>query len=149
MIRRALSSLDESCIAETMPESYSPLKMNADAIIAIIQALPKDQEGRGWALELGTPEGKQVRYSETISALWELLEAITALQQGGEMLFRYAGILRLPDGPSFSRTFEGQQIFPFGDIERITEALLVERQNQQDKSGLIGQDEAHEIDIFE
>ena len=141
MIRRALSSLVESCIAETMPETYARLKMNAAELNSQMQNLPTDQEGREWALEVGAPEGKQVRYSETVSPLWEILEAITALHQRGEMLFRYAGILRLPDGPRFSRTFDGQQIFPFGDLARISEALEVERQIQQAKDRLSVQEE--------
>lgn len=147
MMRRALSSLVESCIAENMLETYPRLKMNADAIIAQIQALPTEQEGREWAVELGTPEGKQVRYSANVSPLWEILENITALQ-GGEMPFRYAGILRLPDGPSFSRTFDGQQGFPFGNLNQIHEALEVERQAQRAKAGLWGQDEQAKIKIF-
>ena len=130
-MRLALSSLDESCIAQTMPESYAALKINADDIISQIQNLPAVQEGREWALELGAGEGKHVRYSETVSALWTILKAITVLHRGGEIPFRYVGILRLPDGPSYSRTFDGQQIFPFGRIELITEALEIERLNQQ------------------
>ena len=69
-----------------MPESYAPLKMNADDIISEIQKLPAEQEGREWALELGTSEGKQVRYSETVFPIWGILENITALHQGGEIL---------------------------------------------------------------
>lgn len=115
--------------------------MNADAIIAQIQKLPAAQESREWALELGAPEGKQVRYCATVSPLWEILENITALHQGGEIPFRYVGILRLPDGPSHSRTFDGQQIFPFGRIELITEAVEIERLNQQSIDGLTMQAE--------
>lgn len=121
--------------------------MNAAEIISQIHDLPTEQEGREWALELGAPEGKQVRYSETVSTLWEILEVITALHRSGEMPFRYAGVLRLPDGPSFSRTFDGQQIFPFGDLERIREALEIEMQIQQAKDGLSGQDEQTKLVI--
>jgi len=121
--------------------------MNAAELNSQIQALPTDQEGREWALELGTPEGKQVRYSETVSPLWEILETISALHQGGEMPLRYAGILRLPDGPSYSRTFDGQQLLPLGELDRIHKVLEVERQNQQDIDGLRGQAEQPEIEI--
>jgi len=119
-----------------MTKTYAPLKMNAEAIISQIHALPDGQEGREWALEFGAPEGKQVRYSETVSPLWAILEALTALHQGGEMPFRYVGILRLPDGPSHSRTFDGQQIFPFGSLNQIREALEIERVNKQSIDGL-------------
>ena len=148
MMRLALSSLDESCIAETMPESYAPLKMNADDIISQIQNLPAEQEGREWALELGTGEGKQVRYSETVFPIWGILENITALHQCGEMPFKYAGILRLPTGSSYSRTFDGQQLLPFGDLARIKEALEAERQIQQSIGGLGGQPEPAKVKIF-
>jgi hypothetical protein len=119
-----------------MPETYAPLKMNADDIISQIQNLPAEQEGREWALELGIAEGKQVRYSETVSPLWEILETITHLHRSREKRFRYAGILRLPRGPSFSQTFEGQQVFAFGKLNQILRALEIERQNQQAKAGL-------------
>ncbi|MFZ4777095.1 MAG: hypothetical protein ACOYM3_17125 [Terrimicrobiaceae bacterium] len=131
-----------------MKETYPRLKMNADAIISQIQKLPTDQEGREWALELGTAEGKHVRYSANVSPLWTILEAITALHQGGEMPFKYAGILRLPDGPSFSNTFDGQQIFPFGSRNQITEAHEIERQVQQSIEGLSIQEEPQKIEIF-
>ena len=122
--------------------------MNADAIIAQIQLLPDEQEGREWALELGAPEGNQVRYSETVSPLWDILEVITALHRSGEMPFKYAGILRLATGSSYSKTFDGQQLLPFGDLARIKEALEVERQIQQAKGGLSGQDKPAKVKIF-
>ena len=131
-----------------MPEIYAPLKMNADAIISQIQALPDEQEGMEWALELGAPEGKQVRYCETVLPLWEILENITALHRRGEMPFRYAGILRLPTGSSYSRTFDGQQLLPFGDLARIREALEIERQIQQSKGGLSEQERQAKLKIF-
>lgn len=131
-----------------MPESYAPLKMNAADIISEIQKLPAEQEGREWALELGTSEGKQVRYSETVFPIWGILENITALHQGGEMPFKYAGILRLPTGSSYSRTFDGQQLLPFGDLARIKEALEVEMQNQQSKGGLSEQERQAKLKIF-
>ena len=122
--------------------------MNAADIISQIQNLPAEQEGREWAIEWGTAEGKQVRYSANVSPLWEILETITALHRSGEMPVRYAGILRLPDGPSFSRTFDGQQIFPFGDLDQINEVLEIERQAQRAKGGLIGQEEQQKVEIF-
>lgn len=131
-----------------MPESYAPLKMNAETIISEIQKLPAEQEGREWALELGTSEGKKVRYSETVFPIWGILENITALHQGGEMPFKYAGILRLPTGSSYSRTFDGQQLLPFGRIELITEALEIERLNQQSIDGLGVQPEPAKVKIF-
>lgn len=131
-----------------MPKTYAQLKMNADAIIARIQALPDGQEGREWALELGTPEGKHVRYSAEVSPLWTILEGISTLHQGGEMPFRYARILRLADGSGYSRTFNEQQLLHFGDLARIREALEVEKQIQQAKGGLGGQDEQAKLEIF-
>ena len=131
-----------------MPESYARLKMNADDIISQIQNLSAEEEGREWALELGAPEGKQVRYSETVFPIWGILENITALHRREEMPFKYAGILRLPTGSSYSRTFDGQQVFPFGDLDRIKEALEVERQIQQAKGGLSGQDKPAKVKIF-
>lgn len=131
-----------------MPETYAVLKMNADAIISLIQALHDEQEGREWALELGTADGKQVRYSATVSPLWEILEVITALHSSGEMPFRYAGILRLPDGPSFSRTFDGQQVFPFGSVNQIHKAMEIERLNQHSIDGLGGTHADHELRGF-
>ena len=131
-----------------MPESCAPLKMNADDIISEIQKLPAEQEGREWALELGTSEGKQVRYSETVFPIWGILENITALHRRGEMPFKYAGILRLPTGSSYSRTFDGQQLLPFGDLARFKEALEIERQNQQSIDGLSGQDKPAKVKIF-
>jgi len=130
-----------------MPETYASLKMNADDIIAQIQALPAEEEGREWALELGTPQGKQVRYSETVSPLWKILEGISALQ-GGEMPFRYVGVLRLPEGPRFSRTFDGQQVFPFGNLGQIHEALEVERQIQRARDGLTVEEKRQKLRIF-
>jgi len=122
--------------------------MNADAIIAQIQLLPDEQEGREWALELGAPEGNQVRYSETVSPLWDILEVITALHRSGEMPFKYAGILRLATGSSYSKTFDGQQLLPFGDLARIKEALEIERQIQQSKGGLSEQERQAKLKIF-
>ena len=110
--------------------------MNADDIISQIQNLPAEQEGREWALELGAPEGKQVRYCETVSPLWEILENITALHRRGEIPFKYAGIIRLATGSSYSISFDGQQLLPFGRIEQIKEALEIERQIQQSIDGL-------------
>lgn len=112
-----------------------------------IQALPAEQEGREWALELETSEGKQVRYSETVSPLWDILENIMALQ-GGEMQFRYAGILRLPNGLSFSRIFDRQRIVPFGNLNRIHDALEVEGQLQRARDGLTAQEKQQKIEIF-
>jgi len=131
-----------------MPEIYASLKMNADAIIAQIQNLPAEQEGREWALELGAPEGKQIRYCVTVLPLWGILENITALHRCGEMPFRYAGILRLPTGSSYSRTFDGQQLLPFGDLARIKEALEIERQIQQSIDGLSEQARQAKLKIF-
>ena len=122
--------------------------MNADDIIAQIQNLPAEQEGREWALELGTSEGKQVRYSETVFPFWGILENITALHRRGEMPFKYAGILRLLSGSSYSRTFDGQQVFPFGDLDPIKEALEAERQNQQSKAGLSEQERQAKLKTF-
>ena len=122
--------------------------MNADAIISQIQLLPDEEEGREWALELGAPAGKQVRYSETASPLWDILEAITALHRSGEMPFKYAGILRLATGSSYSKTFDGQQLLPFGRIEQINEALEIERQNQQSIDGLSEQERQAKLKIF-
>ncbi|TSA32094.1 MAG: hypothetical protein D4R65_10155 [Verrucomicrobiaceae bacterium] len=127
--------------------TYAALKMNADDIISQIQALPAEEDGREWALELETAEGKQVRFCETVSPLWEILGNIMALE-GGEMQFRYAGILRLPTGSSYSRTFDGQQLLPFGDLARIKEALEVEMQNQQSKGGLSEQERQAKLKIF-
>jgi len=122
--------------------------MNADAISSQIQTLPDEQAGREWALEVGTSEGKQVRYSETVFPIWGILENITALHQCGEMPFKYAGILRLPTGSSYSRTFDGQQLLPFGDLARIKEALEIERQIQQAKGGLSEQERQAKLKIF-
>jgi hypothetical protein len=122
--------------------------MNAADIISQIQNLHAEQEGREWAFELGTSEGKQVRYSETLFPFWGILENITALHRRGEMPFRYAGILRLPTGSSYSRTFDGQQLLPFGDLARIKEALEIERQNQQSIGGLGGRAESAKVKIF-
>jgi len=121
--------------------------MNADDIIARIQNLPTEQESREWALELGTPQGKKVCYCETVSPLWKILENITALK-GGERSYRYVGILRLPDGPRFSRTFDGQQIFPFGSLDQLHEALEFERQIQRARDGLTAQDKKQNIGLF-
>lgn len=119
--------------------------MNADDIISQIEALSDEQEGREWALELGTPEGKQVRFCETVSPLWKILEGISA--RHGEMPFQYVGVLRLPDGPSYSRTFDGE-VFPFGNLNSIQEALEIEMQNQQSIDGLSEQERHSEINIF-
>ena len=131
-----------------MPESYARLKMNADDIISQIQNLPAEQGGREWAIEWGTAEGKQVRYCETVSPLWDILEAITALHRSGEMPFKYAGILRLATGSSYSKTYDGQQLLPFGDLARIKEALEIERQNQQSIDGLSELERQAKLKIF-
>lgn len=130
-----------------MPESYAPLKMNAETIISQIQALPAEEEGREWALEVETAEGKQVRFCETVSPLWEILGNIMALE-GGERQFRYAGILRLPTGIGYSQTFGKQRIVPFGRIEQIKEALEIERQGQQSIDGLSEQERQAKLKIF-
>ena len=149
MIRRARSSLVDSCIVEIMPKPYACLKMNKADIISKIQALPAEQEDRAWALEMGTSEGKEVRYSKAVTPLWEILENITALHQLGEMPFVYAGILRLPNGSSYSITFNGQQIFPFGDLNQIKDALEIEKKNQQAIARLRGEEKEYDIEIWD
>lgn len=98
------------------------------------------QEKR-WTLKIGDPV--EVRYSDRILPLWEILETISA---HGTSFCRYVEIFG--DGGSYSRAFDGQTFLPICNGSAIASAVRAETEAMEAKSGLTADEKQKKVTMF-
>ncbi len=102
-------------------------------------ALPAEE--KRWTLKIGDPV--EVRHSDRILPLWEILEAISA---HGASFCRYVEIFG--DGGSYSVPFDGQAFLPICNGSAIASAVRAETEALKAKSGLTAEEKQKKVTMF-
>ena len=122
--------------------------MNFNEITERIGTLPEDPANAVWRYGLEfqkSGEEIQVRYSDEILPLFEIMEGITSFQES-ENPFKFVVIVTFPSD-SYSRTIDGQEVIPFGNYQQIIDAVERERNYLKDKANLQERAEAKSCEM--
>ena len=125
--------------------------MKLPEILDAIENLAPAELEDSYALEYENGHGKQIRYSYSISQLWNVCEETKKLHESSRSPFQYFGIVRIPSGlPCFYYRNIGGDLLQHGDLQGILRLVTEEKELQESKrkSLLNTQDNFHPIEGF-